>query len=620
MWGIPELGSSVVTACIDQDLRKRIWWAVIFDQQETNTILTGRFTWNPDGSVEGPLTSQGLPLEPLYSNFKTAFTNKTNSPEWKTRAATYQAAAVNKNLNQLPTPNEDASLDQQTDDIRNNTDFAWDKNRMGSHGYDQSGFAEMPFKASKAFGFSSPGGHTILMDDKPYNCRTQITSVHGHSILLDDTNERINIRTANGAAWFEMDYSGNIDVYAKKRFSVHAEDDINFFSDKTVRIQGTEGVFIYAGTDNGLEKIASALPSGDVRIQAQNDIHLLSTNLRQMSFQDTIVEVGNNFCITVGNNFNTQVEHDINLITNTGDYNTGITGDYSMTVSGKTNIFSVDEYWIASKSDVNMYSYEGTMNIASWENLVLKSMGGDVVIQSVGGSSGSGSVILKSPNTQFGVSETSAVISTTGTLNIQAGGNINIASNSPTDGGNNTFSISQDKNSFENVMGVDNVLTLVQCNPLAPSLSFDGGGIFLQATNDIQLISTSLGMSLPTLGGLGSLLGKITQNSLHLDTLAFYVNTAIGTISTAIGALAAAESVASNILSEIAGYVGYIEQATQIAESLSNINIPLDASFQAVLPLISTGLEVNLDCVVALSIPSISGPALAVFNNSRINL
>src|SRR5690554_761369 len=66
-WGIPEQGSIVVVSCIDEDDRRRIWQGCLPSHQETNTMLHGKFKW-AGGGPDGPLTSKGSPIEPLYTN------------------------------------------------------------------------------------------------------------------------------------------------------------------------------------------------------------------------------------------------------------------------------------------------------------------------------------------------------------------------------------------------------------------------------------------------------------------------------------------------------------------------------------------------------------------------
>jgi uncharacterized protein (DUF2345 family) len=616
-WAIPEVGANVLVGCIDGDLRRRYWIGTMYDQQETHTLGNGRFKWSSGGSADGPLSSAGKPIQPAYDNAKASFGGNNNSPEWQARIADYSIAAVDGSLNQPPTPDKGSYLDQMQEDIAKSQQFGFNQDIVGSNGYDWSGFGGLSFKASKVIALTSPGFASITLDDRIFNSRTKLRSASGHMILMDDTNDRIYVKTNTGNAWMEMDSAGNVDVYSSRRISLSSDMDVNINAGGSVRIQGKEGVYIYAGTDNGLEKMSEAPLSGQVRIQAQNDLHLLSTIYRQMSLSDAMSEIGGNYCLTVGSDFSTQVKNDIDIITNDGHYNLSVTGDYNMSASGKANMFAIDEYWLASKSDVNIYSYEGTMNIASWENLVLKSMGGDVIIQSVGGNSETGQVIIKSPNSQIGVTDIAVTISTTGTFDVQSGGNTTLASNSPTDPGSNLFSVAKNRESFDMVMGDNNLLSAISCNPLAPSLSFSAGGLMLQATNDIHMISTSLNMSLPTLGGAGSILGKLNENGLQLDTLSYYANTALSTISTAIGVLSELNIPSSTILSEIEGYVSYAENAIQTLGALANIHITLPSSFEVVLPLITTGLQVNMECVIPFHIPSIDPVALTVFDHVR---
>jgi len=430
-WGIPELGANVLVGCIDGDLRRRFWIGTMYDQQETHTLGTGRYKWGSGGNVDGPFSSAGKPIEPAYSNAEAAFSGGKSSPEWQSREAEYTATAVDKSASQPPTPDKDSYLDQQYDDIADAQQFAFNKEAVGSNGYDWSGFGGLPLKSSRVVSLTSPGFAALTMDDRMFNNRTKLRSATGHTVLLDDTNERIYIRTNTGNAWVELDSSGNIDVYSARRISLNSDLDININSGKTVRIQGKEGVFMYAGDENDLPKLSEPPPKGQIRIQAKDDLHLVSNNLRQLSFENTIFEIGGNKCETVGDNSYTQVQHDINVITNAGDYNLTVTGNYNLIATGTINEFSILGSKYASKGNVEFYAYYGTVNIGAQTDVTVKSVSGSINIQAVGGNSAnSGGVNIKSPNSQISVNKSGAAISTNGALGIQTGQGINMQAQS----------------------------------------------------------------------------------------------------------------------------------------------------------------------------------------------
>lgn len=426
-WAIPELGASVVVGCIDNDLRRRCWFGSVYDQQETHTLLNGRYKWD-GGNVEGPLSSSGSPIEPAYSNGKESFSNKTSSPEFQSRHADYSVASVSK----APTPDKNSYIDQQEDEISKNQNFDFNKDIVGNNGYDWSGFMNS-HKSSRVFGFSTPGFHGFSMDDRPFNSRVKIKTTTGHMILLDDTNERIYIKTNKGKSWMEMDSAGNIDAYAERRASIHSELDLNLTSNKTVRIKGKEGVYIYGGDENGLPDIPGPITPGQVRIQSQDDMHIVSKNYRMLSFEDSYYEIGKNKFETVGVSSFTQVQNDINTITNDGDYNLTVSGNFNLDVVESINMFAIENSNLSSRGNTELYSYFGKLNLGSQQDVTVKTVSGDVNIQAVGGNSGgNGAVKIKSPESQMSVSKSGTSITTSGDMNIQSGGDTNFRSNAPT--------------------------------------------------------------------------------------------------------------------------------------------------------------------------------------------
>lgn len=431
MWNIPQLGANVAVGCFDGDLRKRFYWGCIFDQQQTHTLLNGRWVWSEGGKVDGPLTGNGNPIQPAYDNNKQAFGNDTSAPEYQTRIAEYTVTAVDANKSQLPNNSGNSGLDQQYDAISGAQQFPFNKDTVGSHGYDYTGFNEVPLKGSKVYGWCSPNLHSISMDDRPYNSRTKWKSAAGHQILMDDTNERIYIATAQGNSWVELDNNGNIDVYAKNRISFHSDSDINFDANGSIRLTAKQGIYGYAGDGNSLPKLTSAPIAGDIRFQSENDMSLISNNFRQLSFMDTIFEIGGKFCQSVGSTYNLQVDADIDILTNEGDLTITVSGNYNLNVLEKIQEFSIGGISSSTKGDVNYYSYYGTMNIGAQKDIVEKSISGNITMQAVGGNSGgTGSVSMKSPNSQMSVSDSGGSISTSGSMNMQTGGSMSVQSGS----------------------------------------------------------------------------------------------------------------------------------------------------------------------------------------------
>lgn len=294
-WGIPEHGAHVIVACINGDSRRRVWLGCLPEQQETHTLFNGRFAWNA-GNVDGPLTSSGSPIEPAYTNAGIAFEDDRESAEWKTRGAEYQVASVREDLGEIPSPSKSTYLDNQYPQMTEAEQDDWVKPKVGSHGYDWTGHKQLgEFKSSRAFGMTTPGFHSFVMDDRAFNSRIRIKTTAGHQILMDDTNERIYISTYEGESYVEMDRSGNIDIYSGRRISLHAEKDINIESDETVRIKGKKGIHMYAGDTTGQTPLDSVPADGQIRMHSTDDMHFyVENNLRIYVENDQYLEVGGN--------------------------------------------------------------------------------------------------------------------------------------------------------------------------------------------------------------------------------------------------------------------------------------------------------------------------------------
>jgi hypothetical protein len=290
-WAIPLQGAHVLVGCIDGDVSRRFWMGCLSSHQETHTLFNGRFKWaGGKGIPDGPLSSAGEKIQPLYDNQTEAFGNRT-SAEWRTRGADFQATAVSGEVGEVPNETKKTYLDDSHEQITNSEPEAWVKDVLGAHGYDWTSFKNLgPFLSSKVYGITSPGFHTLALDDRAFNSRVKIRSSGGHAILLDDTNERIYIATNKGNNWIEMDSNGNIDVYSKRRVSVHAEDDINFSTGGSFRVKAAKGIYMYAGNTAG-SPLPDVPPDGQIRLHANDDMHLYSNkNIREFAGQKIFLE------------------------------------------------------------------------------------------------------------------------------------------------------------------------------------------------------------------------------------------------------------------------------------------------------------------------------------------
>lgn len=307
-WAIPEIGAHVLVGCINGDPRRRYFLGCFPSHQETHTIGNGRFKHEGD-KVEGPLTSTGNPIEPTYTKLHEAFNQETGSAEWKTRGADYQVTSVTE----PPSPDKQVYVDDDYETISRNETDDWVKEKLGEHGYDWTSYKNIgSFLSSKVYTFTTPGFHSITLDDRPYNARIRIRTAGGAQMLLDDTNERIYVSPGGGESWVEMDANGNVDMYSKRRVSVHAEKDINLTAGESIRMKAGKYISMYAGDTRGQTPLTEAVPDGDIRIHSSNDTHIRTEGtMRMLVDGDLLGKVTGNTDLDFTGNLNIEVDADV---------------------------------------------------------------------------------------------------------------------------------------------------------------------------------------------------------------------------------------------------------------------------------------------------------------------
>lgn len=409
-WAIPELGAHVLVGCIDNDFRRRFWIGSVPEHQETHTLFSGRFNWDgKDGTPDGPLTSSNKPIQPIYDNWTRAFVDR-ESREWKSRGADYQATANTKAGNGAPSKirGEDY-LDDTYEGISSQEKDAWVAEQLGSHGYDWSGFKSAGgFKSSRVFGFSTPGFHSLSMDDRPFNLRTKLRSATGHMILMDDTNERIYIMTNKGNNYVEMDSNGNIDVFSERRVSISAAKDVNISAGGTFRVHAEHGIHMYAG-HNDAETVRQSLAEppmmGEIRLQTEADLHVIANNIRNKSHENTYNEVGLSLYEIIGDSTFRDVQNEINVRTLTGDHVISVAGNLFETVQKSSKRLSYGTSALTSQGDLEVYSFDGGLSAGSKNDASFKSAAGNVDLEAMGQTSDAGNVRINSPRSQITVGD-----------------------------------------------------------------------------------------------------------------------------------------------------------------------------------------------------------------------
>ena len=285
MFNIPKIGSSVLVACIDADPRFRIWLGCVHDQFFTHTLPHGRYSYKTANKPEGPFSSSEDKIQPLYDSQTEAFTNTDSgveprkSFEFRTRAADISVAGLGDGF----VDTEESTISKMSDD----TDVPYEDNPAGGKYFNTQGYHQSRIEAGivdnttddvvhdpQTYSWTTPGFHSMAMQDNAENCRIRFRTTHGHQIIMDDTNERIYISTAGGKTWIEMDEVGNIDMYAEGNISMHAKKDINFTADGAFRVKAKDG--IHMETD------------GEMRMHAKTEMHIKTGAALYMDSGDMI--------------------------------------------------------------------------------------------------------------------------------------------------------------------------------------------------------------------------------------------------------------------------------------------------------------------------------------------
>lgn len=283
IWAIPKIGSQVLVQCIDGNPDYRVWVGSVYGQLLTHTLPNGRYTKE---DLEGPFASNETKIQPLYDNILEAFGVKDGNHELRTRGIDSQVGAV------------DNIHIEETSSVKADIDTGYTQNRQ---------LPEYDLKDSNIYSMTSPGLHSMVLDDSEDNCRVKFRTTSGHQIILDDTNERIYISTAKGNNWIEMDQAGNIDMYTSGKFSVHAENDINFTSDKSIKMYAKEGIHL-----NSEEAI---------KLQANSSINLkANTKLNLNSGEDLNIHSNVNFKLQVDGKTDILSEGVLKITTNSTMY------------------------------------------------------------------------------------------------------------------------------------------------------------------------------------------------------------------------------------------------------------------------------------------------------------
>lgn len=307
-WWIPKVNAQVAVMCVDGNPMNRMYIGCIYDQFTPHTMPHGRYMYDDHPALEksgtdaapyGPYTSMEQFIHPLNENQKAAFGNKSEPNfEYRNRGADYTVAGVGVD-----------SLNRTYSSVQDDKEVVHD-GWTSTQGYQTSRsdpnvetqFTDKNYD-SHVYSITSPGFHAFSMDDRQENCRMRFRTAAGHQIILDDTNERIYIATAQGNNWIELDQNGTIDMYSANKVNIHSMRDLNLTSDETIRLSAKNGIHLASNQEIRMTAATSVEVKGgtDVNVSASNVINIkASSNLNLESGSIANVKAAGSYRATAG--------------------------------------------------------------------------------------------------------------------------------------------------------------------------------------------------------------------------------------------------------------------------------------------------------------------------------
>lgn len=230
-WAIPKVGARVVIGFLYGDSSQRMYMGSFFNDHGNRSLPAGR---NATGAA--PTSDSEEIIEPTTSNLKAQFQNKLSDPIAKSRGVYERQVAQAKTIKDDTEGYSVRVVDIPEDDpLTSNLD-------------------------PQTYCITTPGRHSIIMQDNPKFARLRIKTAEGHQVIFDDANERIYVSTSRGRTWLEMDVDGHVHLYAAESISMSAGKNFN--------LQALGDIVLSAG---GSVDISA---KGHARISACDDVSL----------------------------------------------------------------------------------------------------------------------------------------------------------------------------------------------------------------------------------------------------------------------------------------------------------------------------------------------------------
>lgn len=232
-WAVPKPGATVVIAFLYGDYNQRVYMGSMFRDHGNRSLPVGR-----NSAAGAPTSDTFETIEPQTSNLNAQFQGKLTDSIARTRGAYERQAAQ--------------ALDVKTDE----------------EGYSKP-VTDLPDAGvldAQTYCITTPGRHTILMQDDPKFARLRIKTAEGHQVIFDDANERIYVSTSQGKTWVELDVDGHVHLYGAESISMSAGADMNIQALGNVNISAGKNVNINATGYARMSACQDISLSGDAEV------------------------------------------------------------------------------------------------------------------------------------------------------------------------------------------------------------------------------------------------------------------------------------------------------------------------------------------------------------------
>jgi hypothetical protein len=235
MWTPPKNGALVVVGFLYNDANRRVYLGSYFRDHGNRSLPTGR---NRSDLASTPVSDTFEPVEPQTTNLKAQFQDKLTAPEARTRGAYERAVAQDKT-------EKDGTEGYQLDLI------------------EPASAKKEPLYDPQTYTWTTPGRHSIIMQDHPDTGRMRLKTAAGHQVILDDANERIYVSTAKGNTWLELDQDGRVHLYGADSISISTGGDFNVTAVGDLNLNAGGNVGIQAGAAMRIAGCAKTSVSGN---------------------------------------------------------------------------------------------------------------------------------------------------------------------------------------------------------------------------------------------------------------------------------------------------------------------------------------------------------------------